>query len=94
MRWFTKLPIAIASSIMLFTWPAMSQPKCGFFRIAHDIVAREFEITDLSYRHSVISESDTVWTVRHELPPDWIGFVPVVGVDKRTCVVVHSDMEW
>ena len=51
----------------------MSQTECNPIKVAHEYLA-EFPLTHLSYRRPVVSETDTVWTVRYELPPDWPGF--------------------
>ena len=88
-----RIVVALATIFPLMVSSTMSRPKCDLLKIAHDVMAREFALTDLSYRHPVVSESDNVWTVRFELPPDSLGFVPVIDIDKRTCAVVHFDME-
>ncbi len=88
-----RVIVALVTIFPLMVGPAMSQPNCDFFKIVQDVLAKKFELTDLSYMHPVVSETDTIWTVRYELPPDSLGFIPVVGIDKRTCAVVHSDME-
>jgi hypothetical protein len=91
----TRVIIALVTIFPLMVSPAMSQSKCDFPKIAQDFIAKEFPYIDLhaAYRHPVTSESNTFWEVRYELPPDWLGFVPVVAIDKWTCVVVHSHVE-
>ncbi len=54
----------------------MSQTECNPLKVAHEYVT-ELGLTDLSYRHPVVSETETVWTVRYELPPDCSGLSPL-----------------
>jgi hypothetical protein len=89
----TRLILTLAMIFQLMVSPTMSQPKCDFLNVAQELIARKFPFIDLSYRHPVTSESKNIWQVRYELPPDTLGFVPVVGIDKQTCAVVHSDVE-
>ena len=81
--------IAIAM-LQLMVSPTMSQPKCDFLKIARDYIAKEFPVIDFSQRHPVTSESDSFLEVRYDLPPDRLGLVPVIVIDKWTCEIVHA----
>ncbi len=89
-----RTAIALATIVPLMVSPTMSQTECNPIKVAHEYLA-EFPLTDLSYRRPVVSETDTVWTVRYELPPDWpgFGFNHVIDIDKQTCAIVHADKE-
>lgn len=89
----TRVITALVTIFPLMVSPTMSQPKCDFLKIAQGLIAKEYPFIDLAHRHPVTSESNTFWEVRYELPPDSLGFVPVVAIDKWTCVVVHSHVE-
>lgn len=93
-----RMPTAIvlATIVPLMVSPTMSQTKCNPVKVAYEyLYLKESGPTDLSFRHPAISETDTVWTVRYELPPDWpgFGFNHVIDIDKRTCAVVRVDKE-
>jgi hypothetical protein len=71
----------------------MSQPKCDFLKTARNYIADKFPIIDFSNRHPVTSESDGFVEVRYDLPPDTLGFVPVIVIHKLGCDVVHDHVE-
>jgi NTF2 fold immunity protein of polymorphic toxin system component len=72
---------------------AMSQDECNFFRIAEDYIASRYPFIDLAVRHPITSEAAGVWEVRYELPPHMLGFVPVIGIDRRSCRIVRAEVE-
>jgi hypothetical protein len=85
--------MTLVTAFQLMGSPTMSQPKCDFLKIAKDYIVKEYPFIDFVHRHPVTSESNHIRQVRYELPPDWLGFVPVVSIDTRTCTVVDAVVE-
>ena len=78
---------AVASQMMMDQ--VMSQPKCDLPRIAHEQIAKIFPDFDPTGKKLVISESGNLWELTYELPPEMLGDVPIVTIDKRTCQVIR-----
>jgi hypothetical protein len=91
-----RIIVILVAIFPLIASQAMPQPQChsrDFLKMAQDFIAKKFPYIDLAHRQPVTSESNSFWEVRYELPPDMLGFVPVVAIDKWYCVVVHAHVE-
>jgi hypothetical protein len=77
-------------SVELFAGQAMSQVECDFLRIAKDHIGRKFPSFDPTGLTPVISESENLWELSYELPKGTLGGVPVITIDKRSCMVVRA----
>jgi hypothetical protein len=87
----TQLVIATAVATMQFALEtAMSRPKCDAYRVAQDYIAKHFPRTDLTRMKPVISETESIWELRYELPRDTLGGGPVIKIDKRSCEVIYG----
>jgi len=70
---------------------AMSQPNCDVVRIAEDYVKTQFPFIDTAPdRHVVSLPIGAYWQVTFKLPDRYLGFVPEITVDPRTCQVVGA----
>jgi len=68
----------------------MSQISCDVAKIARDYIARRYPFFDPAGLRVVVSETESQWEVTYLLPRDMLGGAPVLGIDKRTCAVVHA----
>jgi hypothetical protein len=71
----------------------MSQPNCDVVGIARTYVERHFPFIDIaSDRRVVTSTVDAYWQVTFDfkLADRYLGFVPEITVDPRTCRVVGA----
>lgn len=72
---------------------AMTTSKCDLIQIAASDVAKRYPFVNAAARHPIVVEKDTVWDVVFSLPPETLGFVPIISIDKRTCKIVSARME-
>jgi NTF2 fold immunity protein len=69
---------------------AMSQTPCEFQKIAEDHIQSRWPEFDRAGKTLIISESEDVWEITYELPPDMLGGTPVIVIDKSTCKIIRS----
>jgi hypothetical protein len=74
-----RLIVILVAIFPLIVSQAMPQPQCHSRDFPR--MAQDFIAKNFPY------------IVRYELPPDTLGFVPVVLIDKWYCVVVHAHVE-
>jgi hypothetical protein len=87
------LGIAFLAALQPMVNQAMCQPNCDIIKIAEDYIGTRYPFIDLAERHPVTSVADTVWQVAFELPKGALGFVPIVNIDRKTCMVVSAQVE-
>ena len=68
----------------------MSQPKCDFFKIAQDYIAKQFPFFEPTGKTLVVSESGNLWELTYKLPEYMLGGAPTIIIDKRTCEIVDA----
>lgn len=88
-----NLPIlaSVVATFQLTGNQAMSQPNCDFVRIAEDYVKAHFPFIDTAPDRRVVSiPVGAYWQVTFNLPDRYLGFVPEITVDPRTCQVVSA----
>ena len=88
-----KLPIwaTVVATLQLTGIQAMSQSNCDVIRIAEDYVKTHFPFIDTAPDRRVVSlPIGAYWQVTFKLPDRYLGFVPEITVDPRTCQVVAA----
>jgi len=69
----------------------MPQPNCDVVRIAKAYVESHFPFIDTAPDRRVITlPVGAHWQVTFNLPDGYLGFVPEITVDPKTCQVVRS----
>jgi len=71
--------------------PAMSQHQCDMSKLAREYVEKRFPFFDPSGLKAIISESENMWEFTYELPRGVLGGVPIITIDKRSCLVVRAE---
>lgn len=87
------MSIAVIATLQLMVNQAMSQPNCDVVKIAESYVRTRYPFIDLSDRQAITSATDAAWHVTFELPKGLLGFVPIISIDRKTCVVVRAQVE-
>src|SRR2546423_921604 len=83
--------MAAIATLQLTGMQAMSHPNCDVVRIAQDYVKTHFPFIDTAPdRHVVSLPIGVYWQVTFKLPDRYLGFVPEITVDPRTCKVVAA----
>jgi hypothetical protein len=77
--------------LQLMAEEAVSQPNCNVVRIAEDYVKAHFPFIDTASDRSVVSlPVGPFLQITFDLPEGYLGFVPEITVDPRTCQVVSA----
>jgi len=70
---------------------AMPQRNCDVVKIANDYVKTHFPFIDTKPDRRVVTiPIGAFWQVTFDLPDGYLGFVPEITVDPRTCQVVGA----
>ena len=88
-----KLPVLMiaAATFQLTGTQAMSQPNCDVVKIAENYVKTHFPFIDTEPDRRVVTlPIGAYWQVTFKLPFGYLGFVPEITVDPRTCQVVSA----
>ncbi len=88
-----KLALAMATfcTIQTMADQTMSQTNCDMLKTAQAYIARQYPFFDAAGLKPLISEQGNLWRLTYELPRGTLGGVPIVTIDKRTCLVVHAE---
>ena len=69
----------------------MPQPNCDVVKIANEYVKAHFPFIDTKPDRRVTTlPIGTYWQVIFHLPEGFLGFVPEITVDPKTCQVVAA----
>jgi hypothetical protein len=84
--------LTIVATIQLMGNQAMPQPDCDVVTIARAYVEAHFPFINIASdrRMVVTSPVGAHWQVTFDLPDGYLGFVPEITVDPRTCQVVGA----
>lgn len=88
-----NLPIlaTVVAMLQLTGNQAMSQPNCDVVEIAKDYVKAHFPFIDTAPDRRVVSlPVGDFLQITFKLPEGYLGFVPEITVDPRTCQVVRA----
>src|SRR5256885_279216 len=83
----------VVATLQLMGNEAMPQPNCDVVKIAKAYVETKFPFIDIdSDRRVVTSPVGANWkvTFAFDPPATYLGFVPEITVDPRTCQVVSA----
>lgn len=80
-----------AATLQLTGNQTMSQPNCDVVKIAQDYVRTHFPFIDTAPDRRVVTLPVGAYQqVTFKLPFGYLGFVPEITVDPRTCQVVSA----
>jgi hypothetical protein len=85
--------LTIVATLQLMGNQAMPQSDCDIVKIARAYVETRFPFIDItSHRRVVTSQIGAYWQVTFDFDPPatYLGFVPEITVDPRTCQVVSA----
>lgn len=88
-----KLPLAYLTAVaatQLLMGQVMSYANCDLVKVAEGYIAERFPTLNLCGTKMVISEKGHLWELTYELPPDTLGGVPTIIIDKRACTIVRA----
>jgi hypothetical protein len=82
----------VVTTLQLMGNPAMPQPTCDVVGIARAYVETHFPFIIASKRRVVSSPVGDYWQVTFDFdePGRYLGFVPEITVDPKTCQVVSA----
>lgn len=69
----------------------MAQSKCDPLSVARQYIEKRYPAFDPTGLKPVISDDGDLWKLTYELPPNMLGGVPIVTIDKRTCTVIRAE---
>lgn len=82
----------VTITIHLLVGQAMAQSNCDFIKVAEDYAKARWPVDLTSDRRVVSWLEGAVTKVAFELPANSLGYVPEIGIDKRTCRVVSAKL--
>jgi hypothetical protein len=85
--------LTVVAALQLIGNQAMPQPNCDIVRIAKNYVEAQFPFIHIaSKRHVVTSPVGAYWQVTFDFdePARYLGMVPEITVDPKTCQVVSA----
>jgi hypothetical protein len=82
---------AIIASLELTASQSMSQHQCDMSKLAREYIEKRFPFFDPSGLKPIISETENLWELTYELPRGMLGGVPIITIDKRSCLVVRAE---
>lgn len=77
-----------AMVVMLMTL-SQTRAECDLIGTAEAEIVKKFPKFDLREFSRVVSDNDRFWTLTYGLPPNMLGGVPIVTIDKKSCKVVR-----
>jgi len=83
--------ITVAAMFLLMGNQVMSQQNCDVVKVANDYVKTHFPFIDTNPDRRVVTLPVGAYSqVTFHLPDRYLGFVPEITVDPRTCQVVSA----